>query len=176
MIKRPLESHVPEYYRRYTVQVKGDDLLVVLESSLTETAALFGSITGAREEFRYAPGKWNPKQVLSHISDCERVFTYRALRFARADVTGLPSIDENLFAENDNSGSRSVREIVAEFTAVRRATIEFYKSLSEEMLERKGMANNTEFTPRVLGWIVAGHCRHHCAILEERYLKIPLPG
>jgi hypothetical protein len=170
MIGKPRENEIPEYYRRYTGLVQSDDLLAALEASLANSLEAFGGMRREKEDFRYAPGKWTTKQVLSHINDCERVFGYRALRFARGDGTPLPSIDENTYAENDNSAGRHLYQIIDEFRAVRSSTVELFRSFSPELLDRQGTANNTLFSVRALGWIIAGHCVHHTKILRERYL------
>jgi hypothetical protein len=170
MIGKPRENEIPEHYRRYTGLVQSDELLAALEASLANSLEVFGGMRREKEDFRYAPGKWTTKQVLSHINDCERVFGYRALRFARGDSTPLPPIDENTYAESDNSTGRHLYQIIDEFRAVRSSTMELFRSFSPEMLDRQGTANNTLFSVRVLGWIIAGHCVHHTKILRERYL------
>jgi uncharacterized damage-inducible protein DinB len=170
MISRPNLNDAPAYFRHYVEMVPESDLLEALENSLHQSLALFATISNDKELFRYAPEKWTTKQVVSHIIDCERVYAYRALRFSRRDATELPPFDENLYAAHANADARLLGQMSTEYSAVRRASIELFRSMSNEMLDLKGIANNVTMTPRSLGWLIAGHNLHHCRILKDKYL------
>jgi hypothetical protein len=103
--------------------------------------------------------------------DTERVFAYRALRFARKDKTSLPGYDEVLYGDTSNAGQRDIQKLVAEFSAVRQSTILLFESFTNEMLEERGIASNFEISVRALGFAILGHCIHHLQIIDERYLK-----
>nr|MBA3558910.1 DinB family protein [Gemmatimonadaceae bacterium] len=115
--------------------------------------------------------KWSIKEVIGHMADTERVFCYRALRFARGDGTPLPSFDENDYVLNANFAQRTIMDLADEYDAVRRATILLFRNFSPDAFMRIGTASEREFTVRALVYIVAGHERHHLALLRERYLK-----
>jgi uncharacterized damage-inducible protein DinB len=170
MIARPAPEDAPAYYQRYLSLVKESELLEAMENSLKSSLSLFASIGKEKEDFRYAADKWTVKEVLSHIADCERIFAYRALRFSRRDSTPLPGFDEKDYAPNANAAGRSLAQIIDEYKAVRRASIELFKYLTPEMLDFRGTANGSAITSRSIGWIIAGHNSHHCNILRERYL------
>ena len=119
------------------------DLIAQLDQRSTDTVSLLEGLSPDRADFAYAPGKWTIKQVLGHIIDAERVFGYRALRFARNDATELPGFDENLYVENANFAKRSLADLIDEFQGVRASTIHFREDLDADALTRRGTASNT---------------------------------
>ena len=162
------DEHLP-YFSRYVALVPAGDVLSTLERQLEETVALVSSFGEQRAGHRYAPGKWSVRQVVGHVVDAERVFTFRAIAAARSDVNALPGFDENAYVENADFDTRSVNSLLGELTAVRRATISFFRNVSDEAALRRVVANGAPITVRALAWIIAGHERHHVAILRERY-------
>jgi uncharacterized damage-inducible protein DinB len=110
------------------------------------------------------------KEVVGHVADTERIFVYRALCAARAEAGVLPGFDENAYVANAGFDARTLNSLLGELTAVRRATLSFFRSLSEEQLARRVTANNKPYTARAIAWIIAGHERHHARLLAERYL------
>ena len=167
---RPGTDEYAAFYAGYVAGVPEGELLVLLRDQLAETEALLREFTGARADHRYAPDKWSVKEVAGHMADAERIFAYRALRFARGDRTPLPGFDENDFVRGSNFTARALPEIAGELRSVRMASITLFAGLSEEALHRRGPANGNEVSVRALAWIIAGHERHHARILRERYL------
>lgn len=129
----------------------------------------FGEESGG---VRYAAGKWSVREAVGHMADAERVFTYRALRFARADATPLPGFDENAYVAAAGFDRRTLADLAEEFADVRRATVSFFCALDPEALAMPGTANGARVTVGALAWIIAGHERHHARILRERYLPL----
>ena len=168
-IGRPETDEYNPYYGRYIEQVQGDDALAVLATQLQEMEPMLRGLTEERSLHRYAQGKWSVKEVLNHLSDSERVFAYRALRFARADATPLASFDETAWAPASGSDRRPIGEIVGELRAVRAASLALFQSLAAEAIVRRGEASGHPVTVRALAWIIAGHMRHHAHLLRERY-------
>jgi hypothetical protein len=164
------QTEFPAYFERYLAQVVGIDLLDALESGLTTTQSFFKAIPENKLEFRYAEGKWTPKEILLHLIDCERVFSYRALQFARADNASVSGFDENEFADNSNANTRNLENLLSEYEAVRKATLLLFKSFSDETLGRTGKSSNNVLSVRAAGFIIAGHEKHHSQIISERYL------
>ena len=170
-IPRPEPSEYVPYYQTYISKVppKGD-LLTVLEDQRRETQHLLAGLSDAKALHRYAPGKWSVKEVVGHVTDSERVFGYRALVFGRADENPLPGFDEKAWVPAGRFDARPLKDLAAELDAVRHATIALFSGLDAEALARRGTANNAPISVRALAWIIAGHERHHVAILRERYL------
>jgi len=169
-IGRPGSDEHAQFYAKYVTRVPDGDLVGQLREQLIETATMLRAVPADRANFAYAPGKWSIKEVIGHMIDVERVMSYRAVRFARNDKTELPGFDENLWAANANLGERTIDDLVDELEVVRAATIHFAKHLSDEEQTRRGKANGQEVTVRALMYIIAGHERHHAALLRERYL------
>jgi uncharacterized damage-inducible protein DinB len=168
-MKRPEPTEYAEFYGTYVSKVPGNDVLGVLESQRVQMLQLFAGRSERDGSFRYAPGKWTVKEVLGHITDTERIFTYRALRIARGDQTPLPGFEQDDFVKNGAFSARSLAGLAEEFALVRSASLALFRSFPEEAWPRKGTASQKEVTVRALAFITAGHQIHHRLILEERY-------
>jgi uncharacterized damage-inducible protein DinB len=165
------QESYPSHFAGYIKLVESEDLYSVLKNQIEASKQFFNSIPEEKTGYRYAEGKWNIKEVLQHIIDTERVFTYRALAFARQEPNALPGMDENNYAKNSNADSRKWKNLINEFEAVRQSTLHLYQSFSESQLELKGKTVSHEISVRALGYTIAGHSAHHVNILKERYLK-----
>jgi hypothetical protein len=168
-MKRPEATEYADYYANYIARVPGSDILSVLESQRLQMLQLFAGRSERDGSFRYAPGKWSVKEVLGHITDTERIFTYRALRIARGDQTPLPGFEQDDFVKNGAFGQRTLASLAEEFGLVRSASVALFRSFPEEAWSRNGVASEKEVTVRALAFITAGHQMHHRIILEERY-------
>jgi hypothetical protein len=171
MIEKPIFSDPNHFYIPVVANAIEQGLIKSLKQSCRNTELLIESIPQALESSKYQTDKWTIKQVIKHISDSERVHSYRALTIARKDKTVLPPFDEDLFALSDNSGNLSLEAIKEEFLSVRNSTIELFKTLSQESLDFEGIGNNMIFTPRIIGWLISGHNSHHCSVIESKYLR-----
>lgn len=163
-------STVPNFYKNYVKQIEETDQLQALRISGHRALELVHSISEEKADFRYAPDKWTIRELLCHCIDAERIFAYRALRFARNDKTPLASFEENDYATQANAEGRSLQKIAAEMAHLRSSTIDLFESFTPEMLMRKGAVNNNELSVIALAFIIAGHETHHCHVLKERYL------
>jgi len=164
-------SRVFEYYHKYINLAINDDLKTALEKHQTELSSFLKDIPKKKWNYRYAEGKWSIKEVVQHIIDAERVFTYRALCFARKDQTPLPSFDENIFAANSKAEDRSKKELLKELRTVQDSSAQLFGSFDEEQLNQSGIASDKPTYVKGIAYIVVGHSLHHKNILEERYLK-----
>lgn len=120
----------------------------------------------------YAEGKWTVNDILQHIIDSERIFAYRALRFARKDETPLAGFDENIYASNVNANARTLDDLMEEFRVVRKSSELLFKSFDSDMLKAIGTANETEVCVAAIGFALIGHAAHHLKILKERYFVL----
>jgi uncharacterized damage-inducible protein DinB len=170
MIARPVQGTYAPYFEPYINLVGTNNPIRVLESLVLGFKALLSEIPEEKEEFRYAEGKWTVKEVIGHMIDTERIMTCRALCVARGEKQELPRFDENDYVVKANFNRRSLLDLGHEFGFVREATITFFKSLTEEDLDRTGIANKHQVTPRALLYIIAGHHLHHDSMLKEKYL------
>ena len=168
-MKRPEHTEYAEFYAGYVSKVPGTDVVSVLESQRVQMLQLFAGRSERDGSFRYAPGKWTVKEVLGHITDAERIFTYRAMRIARGDQTPLPGFKQDDFVQNGEFGKRTLAGLVEEFAVVRTASLALFRSFQEEAWPRRGVASEEEVSVRAQAFITAGHQIHHRLILEERY-------
>jgi len=164
-------SRVPEYYHKYINLSIGDDLKTALQKHQTGLVSLLENVPEEKWDYRYAEGKWSIKEVVQHIIDGERVFSYRALCFSRKDKTALPGFDENLFTENANADSRTKQDLIDELKTVQKSSAQMFNSFNEEQLEQHGVASGQPTYVKGIAYILVGHALHHKKILEERYLK-----
>jgi len=169
MIRPDLQS-VPPFYKGYVDNVKDLDMYDALRNSNRLTLEVVRSIDEEKGTFRYAEGKWSIKELLCHMMDAERIFAYRALRFARNDSTPLPGFEENNYAPEANAHGRKIKEIADQMERLRDTTIDLFESFSKTMLSRKGIASNVELSVLNLGFIIPGHETHHKKVLLDRYL------
>ena len=170
-MNRPLESEYAPYYQSYIARVTEEEILPVLRSQLDELESLLGGVTAERETYRYAPDKWSIREVVGHVADSERVFTYRALRFARGDATPLPGYDEKSWGKVSSAHGRTLASLLDDLVTLRAATLSLFRGFTDGEFARSGVANNAPATVRALTYIVAGHERHHVNVLMERYLS-----
>jgi uncharacterized damage-inducible protein DinB len=166
---RPAPDEYAPYYGTYIGKVAEGDVVAALKGQITDTLAYLRAIPESRGGHRYAEGKWSIREVVGHLADAERIFAYRALRFARDDNTALPGFDENAFVANARFDERTLASLVNEYEAVRHATIAQFDAFFPEELLRAGTASGKQMSVRALAWVIAGHELHHLGILKERY-------
>ncbi len=170
MIGRPRDDEAAPYYFTSINQAPGEEPVALLETQLEAHAALFSSISEEKSLHRYAAGKWSIREVLSHISDTERAFAFRALWFGRGFQAALPSFDQDISVSGAEAGRIPWSEHLEEFRRVRLATISLFRNLPPEAWTRGGVASDQYVTVRALAFIVAGHMAHHARVLQDRYL------
>jgi hypothetical protein len=169
VITRPQPDEYAPYYGKYIALVQSDDILTALDQQRRDTMKMLSGRDEEDGNFRYAPDKWNAKEVWGHVCDTERVFAYRALRISRADATPMQGFEQDDYVRNGPFANAPIAEIVEDYIAVRRATITLLRNLDEAAWSRRGTANKNEVSVRGLAYIIAGHELHHRAILEQKY-------
>jgi len=169
MIIKPDFSH--GWLDIYIAKIEEPDLLIAMELQSKNTLGFYYELPAAAWEFAYAPGKWTIKELLLHLIDCERIFVYRALMFARGEENPLPGFDEDGMVANSLASERDVQSLLDECSAVRNSTISFFKNLNHEAALKVGTANNTPMCAAGLGFSTLGHELHHLDIIGERYLS-----
>jgi uncharacterized damage-inducible protein DinB len=171
VIEKPDDGEYPAYAHIYIDLLPGDGLILQhLEDNLKSTTKFIASIPKARLLHRYAEGKWTIKEILGHVVDDERIYVYRALRFARNDTTELPGFDQDHYARYSEANQRDIEDILDEFTLVRQSTIAFFNGLDDTALMRTGVAEGNRASVRALAYHIAGHELRHMNIIRERYL------
>ena len=171
MIGLPKVEELSVYYQSYLKYVnEGDDLLELIRKQKKETEDFLSEIPENKAATAYAPGKWLLKEVVGHVCDTERILSYRALRIARKDKTPLAGFDENTYTPASNYNSRTLKNIAAELSTVREATISLIENFSQEMLDLKGIANGAEISVRANLYMIYVHQQHHMQVIRERYL------
>ncbi len=172
---RPDASEYAPYYEKYVSLVPAGDVVETLERQVGETLSLLRGLDEERAGSRYEPGKWSVKELVGHLADAERVFAYRALRFARGDRTPLPGFEQDDYVRGGNFDARPLKDLIDEFDSVRRATVTLFRQFDEEGWRRTGTASDNGFSVRALAHIIAGHELHHLNVLKTKYLSDARP-
>ena len=170
-IEKPKRGEYPPYADIY-IGLLPDDGLVLrhMRENARATRDLILPLSEERLGRRYAEGQWTVREVLAHLIDDERIYAYRALRFARGDATELPGFEQDAYAAHSGANRRTAASLLREFAAVRRATVALFDSLDDEALARSGVADGNRSTVRALAYHIAGHELRHVNIIKERYL------
>ncbi len=171
LITAPDRTEYANYYLPYVEKVAGNDVMKVLAGQPGEVLPVLESVSEERSLHRYAPDKWSIRQVLSHMNDTERLFSFRAFWFARGLSDPLPSFDQDHAIGFAGADERAWAGHLEEFKAVRGATLALFENLPSEAWMRRGVASGNPFTVRALAYICAGHVAHHMQVLRDRYLK-----
>lgn len=160
------------YYRSYIEPLAsgGKTIIENLIQNKKDLVDSLSSIPIDKHEYRYAEDKWTIKDIVQHIIDAERVFSYRAMRFARNDQTPLPGFEQDDYVEIFDANQRDLNDLIEEFSVLRNATIAMYKSFDDKSLKRIGTASNSPMSVRALGYLFSGHVNHHLKVIQERYL------
>jgi uncharacterized damage-inducible protein DinB len=169
-MSRPLDSEYGSFYKGYADAATGASLEEVLQVHPSFIRDRILELPEEKSNYRYAADKWTIKELLQHMIDTERVFSYRALRISRNDQTPLAGFDENYFAANAPVAHRKLEDLVKEFLLLREATDLMIRSFQEHQLNYIGNASNTKISLKALCFIIYGHNLHHLKILKERYL------
>jgi DinB family protein len=167
-MSRPVPTEYAPYYEKYIALVPEDDILEAMKSAVETGLAFLAGVSETEASVCHPPYTWTIKQVVGHLTDSERVFGYRALRFARGDSTPLPGFDENAYANGIRLDDIPLGDLLAEFASLRRSHVALFEHLPKEAWQRRGLANNAEISVRALAYILIGHERHHVAILRKR--------
>ncbi|NWF51406.1 MAG: DinB family protein [Ignavibacteriaceae bacterium] len=167
---RPSNNDFAPFYASYVSSVEGDDIFKVLVKQSQDTQKILNCFPRHKGNFAYAEGKWTVKQVIGHLMDTERIFAYRALCIARGEKQSLPGFNQDAYVDEGMFNNRELFDLTYEFRLLRESNLLLFKSFTENMLSKRGVANNYDVTVLALLYIIAGHEKHHMKILEERYL------
>jgi len=155
-----------DYIRR--AQARGD-IFAALANQIDEITAALGVLSDQQALFRDAPKEWSIKEVMGHINDVERVFSYRLLRISRNDPTPLPGFEQDDFVREAGFDNYALQDLIQEFEYLRHANILAINNMSEESTLRRGIASGATVSARALIHMLVGHVDHHMASLHEKY-------
>ena len=167
---RPEQGTHPEFYNNYIPKAKGENVMDAFSLNLMEIKSVLSEISPTKENFAYAPGKWTIKQIVNHLIDTERIFAYRALRFARKDPQQPLPFEEDHYAANADVSGRSLNDLMEELEHVRMANIYILKNFSKETLMLSGKTTMGNATVLSIGYTICGHAAHHLNVIKEKYL------
>ena len=169
-LERPPATEYAPYHAGYIAGVPDGDIFEILSRQCVKFPEFLRFFGEARGGYRYAPGKWSIKEMVGHVNDTERVFAYRALRFARGDETPLPSFEGDDYVRTGNFDARTLASLADEFSHLRAGTLDLYYHLDADALSRSGTASGFVVSVRAMAFVIAGHVAHHDRVLREKYL------
>lgn len=171
LIPKPKAGEFPPYAIMY-IDLLADDgrVLQQLADNLIETVTFLRSIAAENLTTPHKAGEWTVQEILLHIIDDERIYAYRALRFARGDTTPLPGFEQNDYIRPSRANQRDIDSLLTEFETVRHATLSLFSSFATDVLTNTGSANNVQMSVRAIAYHLAGHELHHIISIRENYL------
>lgn len=160
------------FYRNYIELVRNDrPLLDALVKGKEKNVAFYKDIPEQKWHYAYESGKWSILEVLQHIIDTERIFSYRALRIGRGDKTPLAGFEQDDYIKPSRANERSMHDLIEEYSLVRDCTINLFKGFDDEALANTGTSSDAALSARAAGFIICGHEVHHANIISARYLN-----
>lgn len=170
IIQKPNSNEYAPYFKSYIDLVHGNNVIQSLANQMELALSMYGGLDISKINYRYTQKKWSTKEVLLHIIDTERIFTYRALRIARKDKTPLPGFEQDDYINKTNWDKYAFSSLIEEYKLVRKHTILLFNNMSKDMLRQSGISNEMKLTTRAIAFIIAGHETHHLNILKTKYL------
>lgn len=170
-ISHPDTDEYAPFYADYIERAqKRDDLSAALADQIDELHLTLGPLSDIQARFKPGPNEWSIKEVIGHVSDVERVFSYRLLRISRNDATPLPGFEQEDYVKEAGFDNYALDDLLAEFEYLRRANMIAIQQLSTEAIDRRGTASGMTVSARALIHMIVGHVDHHMASLHEKYL------
>lgn len=169
-MNHPNPNEYPSYYEPYINLVKDENIIRVLEEQILTMQNILSEVPEEKENFTYAEGKWTMKEVIGHVIDTERIFAYRALRFARQDKTPLPGFDQDIYVPAGNFNKRTLYDLAHEFGIVRESNLIMFRNFDEKAWNSSGSANEKEISVKAIAYVMAGHALHHMNVIRSKYI------
>lgn len=166
--RRPLPTEFAEYYGRYIGLVPDGNVVQLMQDQIPDFRAVLDRIPEEASRVLHEPYTWTIRQAVGHLIDVERVFAYRALRFASGDARSIIGMEQNEWVENTDYETPSLRDLTDELESCRQANLHFFRRLPDEAWDRGGEADGNAVTVRALAWIMVGHITHHLGIIDSR--------
>ncbi len=171
-VEKPQSSEYPAYASAYVDQIPDEGMtLDQLSENFQKIEVAVRSLPPEKWTQPHAEGEWTVQEILVHVMDSERIFSYRALRIARGDTTPLPGFEQNDYVPFSRANGRTLDDIFDEYEAVRRATITLFSSFGDDVWMREGTASNSPLTVRGALFMLAGHELHHLQSIKQNYLE-----
>jgi len=165
-----IDEYAPFYADYIQRAQRRDDPYTALSHQIDELHSALDSLTDTQARFKPGPAEWSIKEVIGHVNDVERVFSYRLLRVSRNDTTPLPGFEQVDYVREAGFDNYPLQELILEFDYLRRANIVAIKNMNEESTLRRGTASGATVSARALIYMIVGHVDHHMASLHEKYL------
>jgi uncharacterized damage-inducible protein DinB len=169
MINKPQPDEYAAFHYTYISKVLDGDVVELLKQLKESSYVLFSNLSEDKANYAYAEGKWTIKEILGHLIDQERIFGYRLLCFSREFIE-LPGYDQEVYVNSSTFNSRTIQNLASEFRVTRESNLYLFRPLTDEQLNRRGVASGNTISVRAILYIIAGHELHHLAIVKERYL------
>jgi hypothetical protein len=170
-LSSPTSEEYAEFYAGYVQFAQArDDVFAALANQIDEIKSTLGILSDEQALFRDAPKEWSIKEVMGHLNDVERVFSYRLLRVSRNDSTPLPGFEQDDYVREAGFDNCALQDLIQQFEYMRRANMILIQNMTAEAALRRGTASGHTISARALIYMLVGHVDHHLASLHEKYL------
>lgn len=172
-IPPPASDEYALFYADYVGRAaQRSDVYAALSHQIDELHSALAILSDSQACFRPGPQEWSIKEVIGHLNDVERVFSYRLLRVSRGDATPLPGFEQEDYVRAAGFDRYSLQELISEFELLRRANTLAIGYMTNEAIDCRGTASGYPVSARALIYMIVGHVDHHMASLQEKYLPV----
>jgi hypothetical protein len=168
-ITRPTSNEHNSYYNAYISLVPDGQIWAELNAQPATLRAMLKHVSAQHAIARPAPSEWSINEVIGHLIDAERLFSFRAFHVSRGDTAPLPSFDQDMYVPAGEYNTRTLSDLLDEFEAARISSIHLVKHLTDDMLVRIGTASGYAVSTRALVYMLAGHVTYHIISLRDSY-------
>ena len=137
----------------------------VIEATSRRLSEVVTTLGPSSLEWRPAPGKWNAREILCHIADCEIAFAFR-LRQTLAETNHvMQPFDQEKWA--GMYGGLSARAALSAFSSLREWDLALIQATPAEAMNKKvSHPERGDMTYRTIIETMAGHDLNHLIQLD----------
>lgn len=170
-IPPPTSEEYAPFYADYIQRAAArGDIMAALSFQIDELRTALGALSDSQARFKPGPQEWSIKEVVSHLIDTERVFSYRLLRISRKDKTPLPGFEQEDYVRESGADTLPLIDLLDEFVHLRQANLLAIRNMKPIAFTETGTASGSPVSTRALVYMLVGHVEHHMASLKEKYL------
>jgi hypothetical protein len=159
----------------YTVDLDGREPIAAMRDTVARIRAVVGGWRPDQFSRTYAPGKWDARQILTHLAQSEIALGYRARMALTSPGYAAQSFDQDAWMSIEAGGASGAgrpggltgHDALDAFAGAATMNTALFASISEK--DRAVSLSHPEYGSLTVDWIIhqmAGHQIHHLKQLE----------
>ncbi len=150
----------------YETFLRDRDALEVISDTPAKLGTLFKDLGSAGIEKSPAPGKWNAREIFSHLADCEITFAFRLRQTLAEENHVIQPFDQEKWATT--YAAYDAPSALAVFSSVRRWNVALIRTAKpEDHAKTVTHPERGTMTFRTIAETMAGHDLNHLRQLEN---------